>query len=75
MTSQKIASGKSLSTLDVNLDVRQDTPSKLQVETTPATTPVTNPLVVQINITTLSAKSGATTSVPKAILHFRYTLS
>ncbi len=35
----------------------------------------TNPLVVQINITTLSATSGATTSVPKAILHFRYTLS
>ncbi len=53
MTSQKIASGKSLSTLDVNLDVRQDTPSKLQVETTPATTPVTN--LQQINGTGLTS--------------------
>ena len=53
MASQKISSGKSLSTLDVNLDVRQDTPSKLQVETTPATTPITN--LQQINGTGLTS--------------------
>lgn len=35
----------------------------------------TNPLEVQVNVTTLSATTGATTSVLKAIIHFRYTIS